>query len=377
MKKIDKIREQINGIRKMRSPATGFFVIRDTSTLAELRLECEWNIRLPLDSINYPKPIDNPWPRPECWQKASAIDITLATLTKITNKSYLTLTANERTKTGSARRAAAKEAFEIEQGIAFLSAYRKATTPAAIEKLRAKITDLQAQQKALLPAMRAHNSAVTLARRGAAADRRAANQEALTSGRFWDADRDAFKNYFHPPFDRNYLADVSEKWRAALYTEMESTAWKAGKGDWRHKNTGTGRGYLCGIDDNGDEWGHHVDLTDYLIRDYYGDHGYVATVEDAMSALFGVAVKKLADCQRQGDLLFCRETIPTDTELHPQHAPWCVRESHIVSCATTFERNGRHFRSITPITVSHTSHAVLTLEPGEYRLYTLQVADAD
>lgn len=376
MKKIKKIREKINVIRKAKTPANGFFVIRDNSTLAELRLECEWQILFPIDTIHYPKAIDNPWPQPECWQKTSAIDETLSTMTKITNKSHLRLRANERTKAGALVRAEARGAFEMEHSTAFLAAYRKMTTPTALTKLTRKISDLQGQQKALLPAMRAYNSAIMLARRTAAADRRAANQEALTSGRFWDADKEALKGYFHPPFEKNYLADVSEKWRAALYTEMESTAWKDRNGNWRHKNIGTGRGYLCGIDDNGDEWGHRVNLAKYLSCDQYGDHGYVSTVEEAMSELFRVALKKMATCERQGDLLFCPESIPKEIIMNEQAKPWQVRESHTVA-SEGLQRNGRYFRSENPITVTHTSHSKITLQPGDYRLYALQVEDAD
>ena len=68
-------------------------------------------------------------------------------------------------------------------------------------------------------------------------------------------------------------------------------------------------------------------------------------------------------------------TIPA-VELHAQPEPWDVRESHQVSSPGLY-RNGSRFRSDSEISVSHTSHAPVMLPPGEYRLYVLQIADAD
>jgi len=376
--KIDKIREQIKIITAGETPVVAKFDIKDTSVQAELRLSCDWSIAYPVDAIHYPKPVDKSisWLQPDPWIAMRAIVQTIDTVAQLKSLTtpINTIPINSKTKSGPARRAAAREAFEIEHGQSFLAEYRKATSKKHLAKITRKIADLQAQQKALLQAMREHNSAVMLARKSAAAERKEANALALTEGRFWDCDKDALKDYFNPPFARNYLADVSEHWRAALFTEMASTAWKAGKGDWRHKNIGTGRGYLCGIDDNGDEWGHHVDLRRYLERDQYDDYGYVASVEDAMSSLFELPVSKLANCERQGDLLFCRETIPAGVDLTEQPEPWEIRRSHTLT-SEGLKRNGRYFRSAAPILVSHTSHAAVSLPAGDYRLYA--IADAD
>lgn len=379
MSKLAKIREQIKIITAGETPVVAAFDIEDTSVQAELRLSCDWSITYPVDQIHYPKPVDKSisWLQPDPWNTMHGVVTTIEIVAKLAqDHRHLKIAINERTKAGPTRRAAAREEFEVSNGKAFLAAYRTATSKKHLAKITRKIADLQAQQKALLPAMREHNSAVMLARKSAAAERKEANALALTEGRFWDCDKDALKDYFSPPFARNYLADVSEHWRAALYTEMESTAWKAGKGDWRHKNIGTGRGYLCGIDDNGDEWGHHVDLRGYLERDQYDDYGYVASVEDAMSSLFELPVSKLANCERQGDLLFCRESIPAGVDLTEQPYPWEIRESHTLT-SEGLQRNGRYFRSAAPILVSHTSHAAISLPAGDYRLYAIAIADAD
>lgn len=369
------LRNQIAKITASTAPVLCSFRCEDTSVQAELRVRCEWSITYPVDAIHYPKPVDNSWPQPEPWSNMRGIVATIENVATLANAEMtLTRPINLKTKTGPARRAADREAFEIEQGKALLAAYRRVTTKRHLAKITRKIADLQARQKDLLPDLRAHNSAVMLARRTAAVERREKNQEALTTGRFWEAGAAALKQYFSPPFEKNYLADVSERWRAALFVECESVSYKTTYGNWGHKLVGTGRGYLCGIDDNGDEWGHHCRIPQHY--DQYGNRQIDGCIEDAMSDLFGICVTRLADCERQGDLLFCRETIPAGVALAEQPEPWEVRETHRIESAGLL-RNGRHFRSAAPILVSHTSHAAISLPAGDYRLYALSIADAD
>lgn len=372
MKKLAKLEEKIKEITSKHTYPLATYCVEDSSTNAKLRLNCTWAIRHSHDAIHCPKAIDNPWPLPAPWLQLSCLEQDIQALTHLDHKASLRLSSNARTKKGAAERQAAELSFRIEQGKDFLRAYRKAVSQS--DKIRKRLTSLNAKISGLLPAMRAYNSAIMLARRTAAADRRAANQEALTSGRFWNAEAEALKGYFHPPFDKNYLADVSERWRAALFVECESESYKTTYGNWGHKLVGTGRGYLCGIDDNGDEWGHHCHIPQGY--DQYGNRQIGGCVEDAMSALFRISVERLADCERQGDLLFCRETIPAGVDLVEQPEPWEVRESHRIESAGLL-RNGRHFRSAAPILVSHTSHSEITLPPGDYRLYALPIADSD
>ena len=371
-KKAKAITEKILAIKKDRSQVLATYEIRDESVQTALRLSSTWTIKAPVDEINYPKDLSGK--NSDLWHEMwiLAWEITKAAELK-TGRSQITIVINEKTKTGPARRAEAKAAWLIESGNAFLADYRAATAKRNLAAVRKSITDLQTRQKDLLPKLREANSLYLSGKKSAKAEQAAKNAEALKSGRFWEADKDALKGYFHPPFDKNYLADVSEKWRAALFLECESVSYKGYNGDWRHKLSGTGDAYLCGIDDNGDEWGHacHVDLS----RDNYGNGGFDATVEEAMGNLFEISVKNLANCQRQGDLLFCPSRIPTETELHPEEK-WTPRESHDITSKSLY-RNGRYFRADHEITVSHTSHAAVILSPGEYRLYALEVADAD
>lgn len=422
-KQAAKLTEQINQIKGSKSPVISTYRISDSSVQAELRLRAEWTISLPVDIINYPKDLNPDHPNSQLWDRmrglaweitrSSALSALSIPATAYMGSRKTTIRINERTKTGPEKRAEAKLLWMIEVGNQFLADYRAKTGKKYLAGLRKNITDLQAQQKALIPKLRESNSQYLADRKTKSQEQARKNAEALQSGRFWEADKETLKNYFHPPFARNYLADVSAKWRAALYTEMGSTAYKGYSGDWRHKNIGSGNGYLCGIDDNGDEWGHRVDLTGYLDHDQYGDYGYAdVTVEDAMAELFGVSKDKLDKCVRQGDLLFCATTLrkqpwETDTcsncgnpraahgaygytdcnsfvpkmgvpvEMQAHEGPYQIRESHEVLSTGLRVNGGQYFASQKPIYVRHTSHAMVTLPAGEYRLYELQLADAD
>lgn len=354
---------------------TAEYSLADDSVQRELRLCVLYSVVLKVDHITPPKarPQDHP-----LWQQFFCLgsQIRAAALLVPRTKHYHDFRANSTTKVGQAARSQEEQRVRAEWAAEFLSAYRQAVR--RIPAARKQVAALQAQQMALLPQMRAANLGLFRERKQEISAQRARDAEALESGRFWEASRDAIKDYFHPPFRRNYLSDVSERWRAALYTEMEDTAWKAGRGDWRHKNIGTGRGYLCGIDDNGYEWGHQVDVGGYLGVDRYGDLDYAGvTVEQAMASLFGIRANLVSSCSRQGDLLFCPVTIRRDDiELHRQDEPWEIRESHTVQSVGLL-RNGDYFSSPNAITVTHTSHAELTLPAGDYRVYRLLVAGAD
>ena len=365
-----KLSEKIKAITADTSSVISTFATADNSVQSELRLGARWSIRYAVDHITAKKDLSGGNP---LWRQFSALDseIRQAADLVITRYPSETIKINARAKNGEEKRRVARADFEARMASAFLADHKAATGKRALAVVRKKITALQAQQMELLAQMRAANSAYFAARA-------AENALALKEGRFWDCDRAALKGYFHPPFTRNYLADVSEQWRAALYMEMQSTGYKGWSGDWRHKLIGTGRGYLCGVDDNGDEWGHRVDMHSELTQDQYGDYDYSATVEQAMAVLYGIPAIKLDTCRRQGDLLFAEAPAfpgPGST-LHPQPEPWNIRESHQIE-SPSLERNGRWFRSADPITVTHTSHQPVILPPGGYRLYTLQIVGAD
>lgn len=375
-KKANQITEKIRGLQADKSRVVADYRTHDYSVQAELRLWSDWSIAVPVDDINYPRDLSGT--NRELWDEMNAITYKIIQTKRMkSGSSHSTIPINARTKTGLERRAAAKNLWLIESGNAFLSDYRQATSNRSLAAIRKTIAALQAQQKALLPKLREANSLYLAGKKSARAEQNAKNVEALKTGHFWEADREAIKNYFCPPFEKNYLADVSAKWRAALFLECESVSYKGYAGDWRHKLSGTGNAYLCGIDDNGDEWGHRcrVDLS----HDDYGNGGFDATIEEAMADLFDIRREKLADCQRQGDLLFYPIKIRHEDgpEMHPAEGDtWEPRESHQIT-SQGLMRNGRYFSSSEPIHITHTSHATLVLPPGEYRLYALEVAGAD
>lgn len=439
-KRAQQIKEKIEKVFADKTIRTTYGT-EDNSVQAELRLSASWKISVPVDAIHYPKSLAPTWVKMEDGQNVYTPAGTLwQQMWDITHEITKTATLSERripegygfqvipinlkTKTGPERRAEAKNLWLIETGKQFLIDYHAVTSKRHLSEIRAQITDLQTQQKNLLPKLRESNSIYLAGKKSERQAQAIKNTEALKSGRFWDADRDTLKDYFHPPFDKNYLADVSEKWRAALFCECESISYKRYSGDWGHKLAGTGRGYLCGIDDNGDEWGHRVNGLPQSTDDF-GDSQLDSTVEEAMSKLFEIGENLLATCQRQGDLLFCPTTIqkedgpehcancgqPRDKHVtkrfpsedgSPEYAEllcddwgysryeshihkavvlspeqtWSPRESHEIT-SPSLQRNGQYFKADHEITITHTSHPTVILPPGEYRLHALRVVDAD
>lgn len=417
-KKAEKITAKIKGITAQKTPVIATYRTRDESVQAELRLSVEWRINVPVDAIQYPRDLSGQ--NADMWSPMWPLWADINKAAKLAEgRARIANPINERTKTGPARRSEAKAAWLIEAGQAFLADYRTATKKRRLADARKQITDLQAQQKALLPKLREANSLYLAGKKTERVEQAARNAEALKSGRFWEADREALKGYFHPPFDKNFLADVSEKWRAALFLECESVSFKTYSGDWGHKLAGTHRGWLCGIDDNGDEWGHHCQIPQSQTE--YGDARLEGTVEEAMADLFDIAESELAKCTRQGDLLFCPAKIRREdglehcrrcgeprekhcqttledgmtwlscyyrgnTDEYDPHVhravvltpeeKWTPRESHEIA-SPSLRRNGRYFAADDEIVITHTSHPVVTLPPGEYSLYALRIADAD
>lgn len=410
------------------------FDLHDESIQAELRLSARWSLHRPVDLIQYPKNLSpTPYYRSICsdgtmrddnnqivndpagdlWREMWAHANAIRTVAHIkTGKNEATIKINERKKTGPAERAEAKNQFIIASCRQFLADYKAAASKSNIKKIDKAIADIQAQQKALLPALRKSNSEFCAARKNAKAEQGKKNAAALVSGRFWEADETAIKGYFHPPFDKNYLADVSEKWRAALFLECQSISFKGYNGDWRHKLGGTGRGYLCGIDDNGDEWGFIINNLPQS-SDNYGNSALDNTVEEAMANVFQISEADLPKCTRQGDLLFCQTVIPGERTVcrhcgykyhsdyvaigkaypcgcdpkydvaSPETIPapvlkpaeqWEPRTGHILA-SSSLKHNGVYFCADNDITVTHTSHASVTLPAGEYRLYMSRMAD--
>ncbi len=365
---------QIKKLLEAKTPVITSYTISDDSVQAEMRLSASWQIKYPVDFIKYPRELSmegNP-----LWTEIGKIDYQLYKLKSLSLQNISnTIKINSRTKTGTEQRAEAKKQWIKETDKLFLADYRMTTRKGALNRLKKEIEVLQNRQKILLPQLRRANSEYLSQKKADKTEQAERNANALQSGKFWEADQDALKGYFHPPFDKNYLADVSERWRAALFLECELVSWKDYKNNWKHKLSGTGMGYLCGIDDNGDEWGHQVDGI-WLKRDHYDNQALNATVEDAMTILFDIPATELHKCSRQGDLLFCPvEAIPENITM-TSVAEWEIREFHTVT-SETLERNGRYIRSSTDIIITHTSHPSITLSSGSYYLYWSDIKNAD
>ena len=423
-KRAQKIRERIEKITADETDVIASYRTQDDSVQAELRLSAGWKLRVPVDKINFPRDLSGE--NTELWRGMYALAHEITRISTLVERRVPdrygshTIPINARLKTGEERRAEAKNLWLIDTSKMFLSDYREKSKKSNLITVHKQISALQDRQKSLLRQLRECNSKFLAGKKSDREAQALKNIEALKTGRFWEADKDAMKSYFHPPFGKNYLADVSEKWRAALFLECESVSYKRFNGEWGHKLAGTERGYLSGIDDNGDEWGHHCTIP--LTRDNFGDGKLEGTIEEAMSDLFGIATSKLGDCQRQGDLLFCPTKLRTEDgpehcatcgeppEKHPfetyeepedprnkfrscpwggyyephiHKAPtlapaekWTPRESHDIT-SPSLQHNGTYFRAADEIRVTHTSHPTIILPPGEYRLYAVRIADAD
>jgi len=354
---------------------TTFELTDSASVQTQLRIGISSKIVYNVDQIHYPKNLsgdDNP-----LWSEMYAIKRKIVDVSWILNPTndYYEFDIHKKRKNGPEKREEQKNQLYLEKSNEYLKQLRKACLPSNLKIIRNRITTLQTKQKALLPKLRKANSEYLAGKRAEKVAKQEKNTQALAEGKFWDADKDALKDYFNPPFERNYLVDTSEQWRAALYIECASISYKDNFGNWRHKLSGTNNGYLCGIDDNGDEWGHEVTDLNQAV-DYYDNQELSGTVEEAMAEIFEISETKLENCQRQGDLLFCKEKIPENVELTQHTGAWEIRESHMIE-SKGLQRNGLYFKSEMDIHISHTSHAPITLPFGEYRLYESQMDDVD
>jgi hypothetical protein len=238
------------------------------------------------------------------------------------------------------------------------------------EKSRRKqISLLQGIQRVEISKRRALNGAVAVARRTAAAETRTREAEALAAGRFWECSEVTLKEFFSVPFACRKLVNVSQRHRAALFIELEHGTGPDGYGAL----VPTSRAYLCGIDDNGEQWGFRVSMPGEWSAWEYG-----STVEEAMAVCWGVDIEVVQRSYRQGEVLFWASEAPVGLKdwgsctLAPSHDA----ESPSLQ-ATGTQMDGRGLLgSADPIVISHPTHAPLTLPAGTYA-YAIHGYDAD
>jgi|GEM_PF-5415148 len=212
-----------------------------------------------------------------------------------------------------------------------------------------KIATLQRRQSEIIREIRRLNGAVVVERRRAAKAHREAEKEALAAGRFWECSEQTLKNYFSVPFRKRKLVDVSERHRAALFLDLDYEGYGVGLQP-------SGVAHLCGIDDNGEEWGFRL-----LVY-----RSYDVTVVDAMMTCWGVRRDIIERATRQGEILIWSENIPDDVRLESADDEHDIAPSHTVR-SETLQINGEYFYATTPIIVEHPTHAAIWLQPGSYR----------
>jgi len=230
----------------------------------------------------------------------------------------------------------------------------KAVTPAVI----AKVADLQKRHAEIIKEIRKINSEALTTHKKAASAAREAEKQALTDGRFWECSENTLKNYFNVPFDRRKLLDVSEQFRAALFVELEYGGYGTGI-------VPTHRAYLCGIDDNGEEWGFRLEAS----------WDYNDKVADAMAVLWEVPKTIIEKSFRQGEIIFWPDQFPVGITMQPAE-DWQIAPSHVITSPSLRRSRVSYIYSDDPITVTHPTHKPLILPAGEYR-FAIHEADAD
>lgn len=250
-------------------------------------------------------------------------------------------------KTTSIRK---QEAWLVEQ-IARARGARNALLRRKQSVLR-KVGRLQERQQELIRRRRELNGKAVVKRRQIAQERRRAEAEAIEAGRFWECSEKTLKDFFHVPFRRRKLVDVDSRHRAALFVEVEL---QYDPCEGYERLLPTDRAYLCGVDDNGEEWG-------FVLR---GPWLYTSRVVDAMAVAWGVKPSTVGRAQRQGELLVWPSLIPEGTELRGRTS-YDLAPSHTAK-SPSLRVNGEYLASDDPIEIVHPTHQPLRLEPGTYR----------
>lgn len=382
MKPYKTIKGAQNRIKKMVDDNPHLFIsvyIDDISTQKEIRLTSHIHIRYQADQIKSKKDMN---------ESGYGIDFK-----KISEKIFqLSLlkyhTETFKHPTPSRSKSALVERKQLIDTYT-LDFYNRALKEISAARIKAKalprqISALQDEQKELLKLIRESNSkylAQRKAEKQAIAER---NTQAIADGKFWKCTADFLKVYFQPPFSKNHYAGVSRQHRAALFIECRTGSYKGSNG-WYHRMEPSGLVYLCGIDDNGDEWGHIIDMSYYMeieSTDGYGNPRYsfeFCSIEDVMGHMFGVHPDNIDYGYRQGDV-FLLPVSPLEYGL--ENVEWkkidCgyedILESHTINgynIESCVKSDYKYYRCKSLITLTHTSHQTVMAPPGNYRLHTL------
>jgi len=225
-----------------------------------------------------------------------------------------------------------------------------------------EITTMQKRQAEIIAEVRKSNASTLIGQKKVASEKRAKEKAALEAGRFWECSEQLLKDYFSVPFDCRKLVSVSEKFRAALFLELEHGQNSMGY----NALVPTYNAYLCGIDDNGEEWGFRLQQ----------DCDYNDTVEDAMAVCWEVPKSIVEQSFRQGEILFWKNNNPTGWRTMTPDTEWQIAPSHVITSPSLRHNGGHYFYADDPIIISHPTHAPLILLAGEYQ-YSIHEVDAD
>ena len=246
------------------------------------------------------------------------------------------------------RKPAARAAFLQSKVMDCLTVYRRLLGKR--ESIKKKVAKFQQRQAEIIKEVRKVNGELIASRRQVLQ----AERDALVAGRFWECREVLLKDFFRVPYDKRKLVAVSEQYRAALFVEVDVND------SYGYKT------YLCGIDDNGEEWGFR--LGGHFSYDC-GEYG----IERAMARCWDTTVSVVQRSFRQGEILFFPTPIPRNVPLEAE-TEWQVAPNHTASSPDLWH-NGEYMGSSAAITVSHPTHPPLTLPPGDYQVLIHEMGD--
>ena len=179
-----------------------------------------------------------------------------------------------------------------------------------------------------------------------------------------------FIKYYFPEFSRAklYIIDKSSKYRAVLFCTLEL-------GPYVY-NLVPAEYYLCGEDDNGEEWCHII--TTNFISDYYTkeeiDNLYKRSVKWAESQLLNVPLEYFDYfIDRQGDVFVFRdEEEQADYREQEETDEFEILPNHVLKLEKTavikYTRyaNRLHVDLPVPAVLEHPSHHHVKLQPAKY-----------
>lgn len=178
----------------------------------------------------------------------------------------------------------------------------------------------------------------------------------------------ALRRFFGLNGRRLYLVEASNRWRCTLWAETEVVGGKGMYGGLWSKTIPTGKLFLLGKDDNGQNWEIEANYENFggeYELDFDDIHRNCSILK-MMAFVFDCTEEEVQKSKRQGDILVCpigegtTEEKPTEQTIRGTHTfPGVQKEENVYILP---ERTS----------MKHPSHAPIELEAGTYKIFESQ-----